>query len=567
MKKSVFDIVFAIIIAIMLVSCVDQTGLLVSTQREVELIFTFKTDNNAITRAISDGNSVDQLNYAIISNDGQLVVKSVVKRNVTTLVNGGTLSMTISLADGQKYKAIFWAQSSECQAFTISEDMNLTVDYTLLGNSDNGDAFYGVSEYFEPNGEITTVTLRRPFAQVNAVAYPFDWEYVTDFYGFNIVKSSSIIRDVPNQMNLLTGAVSGTVDAVSPASEIPAERYYADVDEDGVNEEYIYLSMSYVLAGEEKTTHEADFFFIDENNMAVMYENEAQKVIELQRNNHTDVIGQVITDNGELNMREYIPATTIYYNIANDSIISDKIYNMSGHDAVQFASTSGQKMTLENVLLTGDIWTIELGEYRGASYVNYNNELNNVVFKDLCSTSIVEIHEWYFSPACIAYGNTVLNNCVMTGATTTHTTITDTHGTHEVIPVDIGVRNESDAVVNGGVFGTFLAWTHAVVDIFDAVIDTLYCGTCDSTKHSWLTVGAGTVIDKIICCEPRKPYPGLDKEFSTTMTIKKGAQVGSIQLVSTDVEFLIIEDGASVGSITCEGVEYTYEELRSAMGL
>ena len=51
------------------------------------------------------------------------------------------------------------------------------------------------------------------------------------------------------------------------------------------------------------------------------------------------------------------------------------------------------------------------------------------------------------------------------------------------------------------------------------------------------------------------------------MTIKSGAIVGSIQLVSTDVEFLIIEEGAQVGKITCEGIEYTYEELRSAMGL
>ena len=51
------------------------------------------------------------------------------------------------------------------------------------------------------------------------------------------------------------------------------------------------------------------------------------------------------------------------------------------------------------------------------------------------------------------------------------------------------------------------------------------------------------------------------------MTIKSGAVIGSLQLVSTDVEFLIIEDGASVGKITCEEVEYTYEELRAAMGL
>ena len=154
----------------------------------------------------------------------------------------------------------------------------------------------------------------------------------------------------------------------------------------------------------------------------------------------------------------------------------------------------------------------------------------------------------------------------MTGASSSRTKITDKHGIeHDIIPVDLGVRNESDAVINGGKFDNLFAWTHAVVDIKGATIGTLYCGTCDSTKHSWMTIHSGTKIDSIICCEPRCPYGRL--EYSTTMTIKSGAKVGSLQLVSTDVEFLIIEDGASVGKIICEGVEYTYEELRSAMGL
>ena len=154
----------------------------------------------------------------------------------------------------------------------------------------------------------------------------------------------------------------------------------------------------------------------------------------------------------------------------------------------------------------------------------------------------------------------------MTGTTTIRTSVTDKHGkVHEVIPVDIGIRNESDAVLNGGVYGTMFAWTHAVVNLNNVDINTLYCGTCDSTPHSWMTIGEGTTIDKVICCEPRCPYG--TKEYSTTMTIKKGAKVGSLQLVSTDVEFLIIEDGAYVGTITCDGIEYTYDGLRKAMGL
>lgn len=565
MKRTVFDILLTVVIAIVSVSCSERDNLSLNSAREVELLFALDTENGNMTRAISDGNSVDKLIYAVFAEDGTLVVRNAVIKDVNSLLNGGTFSMTVSLADGQRYRAVFWAQNGECDAYALTEDMKLTVDYSGIGNDDRRDAFYGVSELFEVDGKVKSVILRRPFAQINAVAYPFDWEYVTDFHDFTVIKSCAVIRDVPNRMDLLTGELSGSVSASFKASAIPSERYDADVDGNGVDEEYVYLSMSYVLAGSEPTTHNADFFFIDKDNMAVMYEHESNRVLELKRNNRSDIIGQVITDNGELNRREFIQTGTVYQNITADTLISNTIYNMSGHDAIQFASVDGQLTTLDNVLITGDIWTIELGEYRGGKYVNYNNVLNNVTYKDLRTTSHIECHEWYFSPACIAYGNTTLNNCVMTGAKSINDSITDQHGTHKLISVDLGVRNESDAVINGGVYGTLFAWTHAIVNIYGAVVDTLYCGTCDSTDHSWMTIGKGTVIDRVICCEPRCPYGS--KEYSTTMTIESGAKVGTLELVSTDVEFLIIEDGADVGSITCDGVEYTYEELRSAMGL
>lgn len=565
MKRTVFDILLTVVIAIVSVSCSERDNLSLNSAREVELLFALDTENGNMTRATSDGNSVDKLIYAVFAEDGTLVVRNAVIKDVNSLLNSGTFSMTVSLADGQRYRAVFWAQNGECDAYALTEDMKLTVDYSGIGNDDIRDAFYGVSELFEVDGKVKSVILRRPFAQINAVAYPFDWEYVTDFHDFTVIKSCAVIRDVPNRMDLLTGELSGSVSASFKASAIPSERYYADVDGNGVDEEYVYLSMSYVLAGSEPTTHNADFFFIDKDNMAVMYEHESNRVLELKRNNRSDIIGQVITDNGELNRREFIQTGTVYQNITADTLISNTIYNMSGHDAIQFASVDGQLTTLDNVLITGDIWTIELGEYRGGKYVNYNNVLNNVTYKDLRTTSHIECHEWYFSPACIAYGNTTLNNCVMTGAKSINDSITDQHGTHKLISVDLGVRNESDAVINGGVYGTLFAWTHAIVNIYGAVVDTLYCGTCDSTDHSWMTIGKGTVIDRVICCEPRCPYGS--KEYSTTMTIESGAKVGTLELVSTDVEFLIIEDGADVGSITCDGVEYTYEELRSAMGL
>ena len=527
--------------------------------------------NDCMTRAISDGKNINELYYAIFNESGEVVIPKTTKQNVSGITSNG-LIMTITLPAGLNYKAVFWVQNSESEAYSVSDDMKVSVDYTKTCNNDENDAFYGVSNVFSTSDDFVEVILRRPFAQLNVGAFPFDMEYIKNSHEFNITKSCMLVHNVAHNINLFTGELSEIKNASFKPNVLPKENLIADIDENGISEEYTYVAMAYLLAETKPTTHTAEFFFLNDKGEAVLFENDVLNSVQLQRNYRTDYIGQVLTDNGHINVRIYdndgnTENENVYYNVSEATTIENLIYNMSSHNtALQFASENGQTITYNNMLFTGDIWTIELGEYRGSSYVNYNNILNNVELRNLSVSSCIECHEWYFSPAAIAYGNSEFNNCIMTGTTTIRKTVTDKHGeVHEVIPVDIGIRNESDAVFNGGVYGIMFAWTHAVVSLYNVIIDTLYCGTCDSTNHSWMTIGAGTTIDKIICCEPRCPYG--TKEYSTTMTIKKGAKVGSLQLVSTDVEFLIIEDGAYVGTITCDGIEYTYDELRTAMGL
>ena len=564
-------IISILLLALLLLACERDNIAQQYPEAEVDITFNFEYEGVAQTRAISDGTSADMLMYAIFTADGnELVISKNTRNNASGATSESGMTARMTLSGGVKYKAVFWMQSSKCDAYTVSDDMRVEVSYEGENNDEKRDAFFGVSREFTIDDSVVGVVLRRPFAQLNAATYPFDWEYVKSFHKFDAVSSSLRVREVPNKLNLVDGMVSGSVNSSFTPGAMPSEALLADVDENGVMEEYAYLSMSYILAGSEPSTHTADFFFIDSEGRAVTYSSPTNSVT-LQRNMRTDYVGQVLSQYGELNPRTYddkgnTEDNNVYYRVAEDTTFEDRIYNMTDYASLQFGSESGQTVTYDNLLFTGDIWTIELGEYRSSSYVNYHNVLNNVEMRNLCCSSAIECHEWYFSPAVIAYGVTELNNCTMIGATTMREPITDKHGvTHEVIPVDIGVRNESDAVFNGGRYGTIFAWTHAVVDLYDVTADMLYCGTCDSTKHSWMTIGKGTKIGKVICCEPRCPYG--TKEYSTTMTIKSGAEVGSLQLVSTDVEFLIIEDGAKVGPITCEGVEYTYEELRSAMGL
>jgi hypothetical protein len=551
-------------------SCSNDTAGVVSGELVPVTIVVGLDDNiegDEDGRAISDGTGVDQLVYAVYNAGGEAIVSKTVKSNVSSLGKDSGTDLTVFLPSGKNYKIVCWAQNSKTNAYTVSDDMKVTVDYAGTNNDETRDAFYGVSEPFDVEDGTVRVALKRPFAQVNVAALPFDWEYVRDVYDFKATKSCAIIRNIANELDLRSGAVSGDVNAYFTPAAIPTEKLYADVDGNGVKEEYVYLSMSYVLAGEEESEHTVDFYFLDNKNQSVKISKPADYTFALKRNNQFDYVGQVLSDSGDLNIRNFNFVETAQEMVAEETTYENEVYVLNSiYGDTYFRSEDGQKITMNNVLFTGEIRVIELGKYKNSWYVNYNNELNNVVLENLNISCGIECHEWYFSPAVIAYGKTTLNDCVMTGTTTTRTTIEDKHGVvHQFIPADLGIRNESDAIINGGVYGTIFAWTHAVVDMNNVTVGKLYCGTCDSTKHSWMTIGSGTKIDSVICCEPRCPYG--TKEYSTTMTIKSGAVVGSLQLVSTDVEFLIIEEGAQVGKITCEGVEYTYKELREAMGL
>ena len=78
MKRTVFGILLTVVIAIVSVSCSERDNLSLNSVREVELLFALDTENGNMTRAISDGNSVDKLIYAVFAEDGTLVVRNAV---------------------------------------------------------------------------------------------------------------------------------------------------------------------------------------------------------------------------------------------------------------------------------------------------------------------------------------------------------------------------------------------------------------------------------------------------------------------------------------------------------
>jgi hypothetical protein len=77
---------------------------------------------------ISDGTTVDQLVFSVYDANGnrvQIENEDVVVRNNVTFPT----TETFRLVKGQSYKVVFWAQSSQTNAYDISNFPEVAVDY------------------------------------------------------------------------------------------------------------------------------------------------------------------------------------------------------------------------------------------------------------------------------------------------------------------------------------------------------------------------------------------------------------------------------------------------------
>ena len=292
MKKIYFGIV-TLAVMLFVTACSHNEP----QQDEALVTFSVGVEDANITRAYSDGTTANQLIYSIFNEDGtKVIISKVTENNLTDLLEGHTV--TVSLAKGHTYTAVFWAQNSACKAYTISEDMHVTIDYTGLNNDETRDAFFAVSEPFTVNNNLSQdVILKRPFAQVNVGAYEYDYTYAKE-NKLNVTLSSATITDVPSVINLYDGSVSQPVNVEYTLNNIPTgdnEKLHVDVNQDGEKEYYRYLSMCYILADPVGSTHTMSFKFKDVENDKLVGFSEGLENVPAKRNWRTNLVGQILT--------------------------------------------------------------------------------------------------------------------------------------------------------------------------------------------------------------------------------------------------------------------------------
>lgn len=266
-----------------------------------------QADVAASTRAISDGSGANKLFYRVFDKDGNVISDQLPlkQENASDLLTGH--KVTLQLIKGQTYKIAFWAQNSACTAYSVDDNMNVTVDYSGANNDETRDAFFKTVDVAVTGDMNVDVTLKRPFAQINVGSTQKDWNDAVAS-GLTVTTSTVTVKDAATKLNIITGKVSDPEDVTYTASAIPAESLLADADGDGTKETYHYLSMCYILpdeatTGASKTTVSTAFTFAPETGKGnPVTLNEGLQAIPVQRNYRTNIVGRILTGEVDFNV-------------------------------------------------------------------------------------------------------------------------------------------------------------------------------------------------------------------------------------------------------------------------
>ena len=266
--------------------------------------FTVQLPEGTATRAFADGTTATKLSYAVYKKGETTPISGMVVDGVNAIdMEGKSAIVTLQLVNGNAYDIIFWAESeavhnaTENKPYTITwEGQALDVNYTgTTVNDDSRDAFY-IKKSVTVNGPIAeTVSLRRPFAQVNFGSDDVTAPAVLEAFGDPVAYKNTVTTKVYTQMNLGTGEVSNQIDYTFLAGPSAlGETFPVEGDK------YSYVSMCYLLVPNKKELADVTFTLYDNNDVQ-----RNQVVVTnapIQRNYRTNVYGSLFTSTTEYNV-------------------------------------------------------------------------------------------------------------------------------------------------------------------------------------------------------------------------------------------------------------------------
>lgn len=299
MKTKLFKTLAATAMSVLAIACAKEP--VADNGQQAGVSFTIEVPGVPATRAYGEAEKATELYYQVFDNAGNTIDGLGVQH--THLV-GKAAKVSFQLVKDQTYNFVFWAQTTETGYYTIDETEGLkkiTADYTTHkdANDENRDAFFA-TESFKVTGPVTkTVTLKRPFAQINigtkdqlkagdATAPAID---------FTGAKSSVTVKGVPTVFSPLatTPETMLTVPATVTFASAAIPTGLLKVNETNYN----YLAMNYVFAPAEGTVCDLTAEIVLTGREPIQL---SSPTTPIKRNWRTNILGSLLTSSVDFNV-------------------------------------------------------------------------------------------------------------------------------------------------------------------------------------------------------------------------------------------------------------------------
>ncbi len=297
--KNLFLSMLAVAGVLFSTSCSKEEVVSNPSSEFVNATFTLGTANGIGTRAeIGMGLKADVVECAVFDAAGEEMENLRQTVNVDMNSTPRTAQYSVRLAKGQNYRVVFFAYTSNSNAYNVENMKSIKILPNQSSNIENRDAFTNfidikAEDLTNKSNLENTVILKRPFAQLNLGV---DATELADAANAGVVinQSKITVTNVYNAFNAFDNDVAD--DAVSAPmtfamNAVPTEKLVVG------GAEYTYLALNYLLVGDkgqEKSLTDVEFEWLTAdgktNNPTTHFIN-----IPVQRNYRTNIIGKLLT--------------------------------------------------------------------------------------------------------------------------------------------------------------------------------------------------------------------------------------------------------------------------------
>ena len=299
MKTKLFKTLAATAMSVLAIACAKEPVADNGQQAGVS----FEIENPVVISKAGEGTTATQLYYQVFTADGQLIAGLPAQSKTLTSLK---TTVTFQLVKDQTYKFIFWAQTPTAgyYSFAGTDDAKdirtITANYEgKEANDENFDAFFA-TESFKVTGPVTkTVTLKRPFAQINigtkdqlkagdATAPAID---------FGGAKSSVTVKGVPTVFSPLATTPETMLTVPETVTFASAAIPTGLLNVKGTD--YNYLAMNYVFAPAEGTVCDLSAEIVLTGREPIQL---SSPTTPIKRNWRTNILGSLLTSSVDFNV-------------------------------------------------------------------------------------------------------------------------------------------------------------------------------------------------------------------------------------------------------------------------